>query len=140
MRAKTILLSLLFGCFAVLGGYIAFVASQVPACNPSEQVATAVDAIEFAKYWLRRDDRLPLQLGLASIDTIDEKLAAPDCCEAQALDPRKNNGRAWKVAVRAVKPEHFEIFYSVSFSACRRSVIENRQIRKYPAVPLDSAQ
>ena len=66
------------------------------------------------------------------MEALDAKLADPACCEAKALDPQANAGRNWQVRLRATDSKIFDVRLTVSFDACRWSVVEDRNIRRYP--------
>lgn len=99
-------------------------------CQWKERVRTTDDALEFGKYWLRRDERTWRDLGFDSLAALNRELAKSPCCHAEPIDPVQNDGREWSVSVRVVGPGRSNVHYSLTFDACREAaelkVIETR--------------
>lgn len=113
-----------------LAGYLTFFFWNLSPCD-SRTVNTAVDAVEFGKYWLRRDEAFWRTRGIQSLTELNQHLEKDDCCTAHPIDLGENSGREWTTTLRLVKPDFGDERYEISFTSCRSKIRTNIARREH---------
>ena len=118
---RQILLTLLASILLAVGFTALLSRWNAAPCTWNERVKTTHDAIEFGKYWLRRDELAWRRLGISSLDELNAELRKQDCCSAGPIDPDENDGREWRVGIYLERAPN-GLDYGLAFPACRTVV------------------
>ncbi|EIM30460.1 hypothetical protein [Microvirga lotononidis] len=120
-HTKTALTILVCAPLIALAGYLTVFFWLMSPCEASA-ISTEIDAVEFSKYWLRRDDSLWRADGIQSLTNLNQALEKNDCCVARAINPEANDEREWVSTVKLVRSGEIVGLYEVAFTSCRSKV------------------
>ncbi|WP_262028553.1 hypothetical protein [Microvirga sp. Mcv34] len=120
---RTVLAVLICTPLIAFAGGLAFVFWNIGSCSNLQKIDSQEDALEFGKYWLRRDEQFWRVEGVQTLTDLDLQLEKEGCCAVQAIDPSENEGRAWSTSLRLAKPGEGIERYEVRFTPCRYKIL-----------------
>ncbi|EIM30462.1 hypothetical protein [Microvirga lotononidis] len=123
MTFRTVLAVLICAPLIAFAGGLAFVFWNVGSCSNLQKIDTSEDALEFGKYWLRRDERFWRAKGVKSLTDLNLELEKVGCCTVEEIVPSENDGRMWSTALRLGKASNDLERYEVQFTSCRYEIL-----------------